>query len=477
MQLYNTLTRRLEPFEPIAANEVRIYSCGPTVYQTAHLGNFRTYMFSDTVRRVLEYLGYAVQHVMNITDVGHLTSDADTGADKVEERARAEQKSAWEVASYYADRFWSDAAELHILRPTVAPRATDHIPEQIELIKQLEAGGYTYATSDGVYFSVERFPQYGALTGQPLTDKEAGARVEVNSEKHHPADFALWKFSYPNGRDFDPATDDAVTRRQMEWASPWGLGYPGWHIECSAMSTKYLGQPFDIHTGGIDHISPHHTNEIAQSEAATGKPLANVWMHGDFMLVDGQKMSKSIGNVHTVQDLVDRGVRPLAFRLLALTTHYRKPLNFTFEALAGAEQALDKLLVLVRNLPRPEAEVTVPEHLEEQFRGAIGNDLGMPQALSVLWETLKSGRPEIEKAAAVLRWDEVFGLGLAAALGDTPEIPADILQLARDRDMYRQQGEYGQADAIRDELLSKGYELQDTPQGAKIVPHTGATLL
>ena len=493
MQFYNTRTRGLQEFEPLKPNEVTVYTCGPTVYQTAHLGNFRTYIFSDLLRRVLEYSGFAVRHVMNITDVGHLTGDADEGQDKVEESAKKEHKTAWEVASYYTEQFWSDADRLNILRPSIIAKATDHIPEQIALIERLEERGFTYKTSDGVYFSVEKFPAYGELSGQRLSEKEAGARVDVNTEKHHPADFALWKFS------------DSESHRQMEWASPWGVGFPGWHIECSAMSTKYLGQPFDIHTGGADHIATHHENEIAQSEAAFDAPLANYWLHAGFMLVDGEKMSKSLGNVFTVDNLIERGHNPLAFRLLALMTHYRKPLNFTWEALEAAEQALHKLIMLVRNLPKPdegmfstgleqevsdetllrpsehserlEKSTSVPEDLEEQFRTFISDDLGIPQALALLWEVLKSDRLPEEKASIVAQWDQVFGLGLARYLGDTPEIPEDILQLASEREKYRQAGSYSQADLIRDELLSRGYELQDGPTGPTVVPHTGATLL
>jgi cysteinyl-tRNA synthetase len=478
MQLYNTLARRIETLDPIKANEVSIYSCGPTVYQTAHLGNFRTYILNDTLRRVLEYTGFAVKHAMNITDVGHLIGDTDDGADKVEESARKEHKSAWEVAAFYTGKFWEDADALHILRPTITCKATDHIPEQIALIKRLEEKGFTYTISDGIYFSVEHFPSYGALTGQSLADKEAGARVDVNVEKHHPADFALWKFSYPDGRDFDDSQDDAAVRRQMEWASPWGLGYPGWHIECSAMSTKYLGQPFDIHTGAIDLISPHHTNEIAQSEAAFDQPLANTWLHGDFMLVDGTKMSKSLGNVYSVQDLLDRGHNPLSFRFLALMTHYRKPLNFTWEGLTAAEQALNKLILLVRNLPKASEEIFVPEVVESKFRECIEDDLNMPQAVALLWEVLKSTtNSDEEKSVVIVSWDQVFGLGLATYLGDTPEIPDDILQLARERDMYRTKGDYQKADSIRQELLSKGYEVQDGQDGPTVIPHTSATLL
>ncbi len=477
MRLYNTLGRRLQDLAPIQPSQVSIYSCGPTVYQTAHLGNFRTYIFSDVLRRSLEYAGFAVNHVMNITDVGHLTDDADAGQDKVEESARKERKSVWEIAAHYEQQFWRDAEVLHILRPTTVCKATDHIPEQIALVEQLERGGFTYTIEDGVYFSVEQFPQYGILTGQSLAEKEAGARVAVNTSKRHPADFALWKFSYPGGRSFDATLDDPESRRQMEWESPWGTGYPGWHIECSAMSTKYLGQPFDIHTGGIDHISPHHTNEIAQSEAVAGKPLAHVWLHGDFMLVDGQKMSKSIGNVVTVDDLIRRGHNPLAFRMLALMTHYRKPLNFTWEALQSAEQALANLYQLVRRLPKPAGDVVVGETFEQQFRSALADDLNLPQALAVLWEVVKSDLPAPMKAAAVLQWDTVFGLDLALVIGETIEIPKDILDLLNEREMYRAAGQYDKADSIRDELTAKGYEIQDGPDGAVVVPTVGPTPL
>lgn len=477
MQLYNTLAKRIEELHPIEANEVKIYSCGPTVYQTAHLGNFRTYILNDILRRSLEYIGFAVKHVMNITDVGHLIGDTDDGADKVEESARKERKTAWEIASLYTDQFWVDAEQLNILRPTIVCKATDNIPEQIALIERLEVKGFAYQISDGIYFSVQRFPAYGILTGQSLADKEAGARVDVNTEKQHPADFALWKFSYPNGRSFDSSLDDIETRRQMEWASPWGVGYPGWHIECSAMSTKHLGQPYDIHTGGIDLISPHHTNEIAQSEAAYEQPLATTWLHGDFMLIDGTKMSKSLGNVYAVQDLIDRGHNPLAFRLLSLMTHYRKPLNFTWDGLAAAEQALQKLLLLVRNLPKVGENDIVPEELESKFRAYIEDDLGLPQVVALLWDTLKSDISDAEKSAAVASWDQVLGLGLAIYLGDKPEIPEDILQLATERDTYRNIGQYEKADSIRQELHSKGYEVQDNEDGPKVIAHTGVTLL
>ncbi|MEK7184093.1 MAG: cysteine--tRNA ligase [Patescibacteria group bacterium] len=474
MQLYNTLARKVVRFEPIKPNEVGIYTCGPTVYQRAHIGNFRTYILGDMLRRVLEYAGFAVKHVMNITDVGHLTGDNDEGDDKFEASSRLEQKTAWEVASFYTDKVWEDADRLHILRPTIVCKATEHIAEQIRLIQRLEEKGFTYKTSDGIYFSVERFPAYGVLTGQNLADKEAGARVEVNAEKHHPADFALWKFSYPNGRSFDSAQDDVDSRRQMEWLSPWGIGFPGWHIECSAMSTKYLGQPFDIHTGGEDLIAPHHTNEIAQSEAAFDTPLANYWLHGAFMLIDGEKMSKSLGNVYTVQDLIDRGQNPLSFRLLTLMTHYRKTLNFSWESLASAEQALQKLTLLVRQLPKIEGAGELEESLEEQFRACVEDDLNMPQALALLWETLKSSRPASEKAAAVVRWDQVFGLGLADFLGEKSEISQDIQELLNEREMYRAKGQYDRADSIRDELLAKGYEIQDGQDGATVVPKTGS---
>lgn len=462
-----------------------MYTCGPTVYQTAHLGNFRAFLLSDLIRRTLEYQGFAVTQVMNITDVGHLTDEVnDAGDDKLQVAALKEKKSAWEIASYYTDLFWEHAEQLNLLKPHVSPKATAHIPEQIALIEQLEAQGFTYRTDDGIYFDTSKLADYGKLTGQDAEEKLAGARVEVNNQKRQPQDFALWKFSEPTGSETlseqsesngsqsldtarDQPLDTARGKRQMEWASPWGIGFPGWHIECSAMSVKYLKQPFDLHTGGIDHIAVHHTNEIAQSEATTKQPLANYWLHQEFMLVDGAKMSKSLNNTYTVDDLVERGHRPTAFRLLALMTHYRKPLNFTWEAVAAADQALTNLEQVAKELPQVD-EPQVPEELEERFREAISDDLGMPAAIALLWEVLRSEESDEVKASVLIRWDEVLGLGLAAWLGQKDEIPERIYQLVNEREEYRKNGEYDKADGIRQEILAEGFDVRDTSEGPDI---------
>lgn len=454
LSLYNSRSRSLELFKSLKPGEVGLYSCGPTVYQYAHIGNLRAYVMADVLRRTLEYAGYATKHVMNITDVGHLVGDGDTGEDKLEKAAHKEGKTAWEIASFYTDAILHDIAALNIQKPHIIARATAHIPEQIALIKQLEGKGFTYVTADGVYFDTSKFEAYGPMSGQPLADLLAGARVEANPDKHNPADFALWKFS----------SDSSGSRRQMEWESPWGVGFPGWHIECSAMSTKYLGQPFDIHTGGIDLLFPHHTDEIAQSEAANdGTPLANYWLHNEFVMVDGGKMSKSLGNTYTLQDAVDRGHEPLAFRYLLLGTHYRKPVNFTWESLAGAQQGLAKLCTAVRALPV--TDETLDATLEEDFRTRIKDDLGLPQALALLWEVLKSDRSDAQKSAAVAQWDQVLGLGLAELLGATADIPADVEALVAAREQARGERDFARADELRGQIEAAGYEIDDTPAG------------
>lgn len=512
IHLYNSRSHKLEVFEPIAADQVGIYTCGPTVYGYAHLGNLRSYLFADGLRRTLEYLGFATKHVMNITDVGHLTNDADEGEDKVEMAARKEGKTAWEIASFYTDAFLHDTAVLNIQKPHIIAKATAHIPEQIALIQMLEAKGYTYQIADGVYFDTAKYEDYGPMSGQPLEDLLAGARVEANPDKRNPADFALWKLSAHNRADtqseqsesngssstrsFDSqvasdlgAQDDnrvGVGHRQMEWGSPWGVGFPGWHIECSAMSTKYLGQPFDIHTGGIDHLFPHHTDEIAQSEAAAGVPLANYWLHNEFMTVDSTKMAKSIGNTYTLQDAIDRGHDPMAYRYLMLGVHYRKPINFTWESLSSAQQGLHNLRALVRQLPGDSSEVNslsssevsaVDSDLEEDFRSRIADDLGLPQALALLWEVLKSDRSDLQKAAAVNQWDQVLGLGLAAELGKQEEIPADVEALAEQRQQARQAGDYAGADQLRNKIEEAGYTVRDTSDGPVLTPHDHPTEL
>lgn len=418
---------------------------------------------ADLLRRVLEYNGYSVKLVMNITDVGHLEGDVDEGEDKLVKAASKRKLSAWQIAAKHTDEFVADLKHLNIEQPYKLPKATDHIDEQISLIRELEAKGFTYRISDGIYFDTAKFPKYHEFTGQKLEEKDAGARVEVNKEKHRPEDFALWKFSAPD------------SNREMEWDSPWGKGFPGWHIECSAMSTKYLGQPFDIHTGGADLAQTHHPNEVAQSEAATGELLANYWLHAAFMNVDGTKMSKSLGNVYVVQDLVDRGYSPLSFRLMCLMTSFRKPLNFTWEGLKSAETALKKLKQIARSLPI-EGE-TVPEELELEFKQKVNDDLGLAQGLSFFWEQLRSDLSSSVKTQIVKNWDQVFGLDLAKDLGQGIEIPSEIKGLLEKRDKLREAKEFNQADQIRKQIESLGFEVKDTEKGSQAEPKMEPTIL
>ncbi|NCT00245.1 cysteine--tRNA ligase, partial [Candidatus Parcubacteria bacterium] len=372
LSLYNTLTRKKEPFKPMLPGEVGLYTCGPTVYNYAHIGNLRTYLFEDFLKRVLEYNGYRVKHVMNITDVGHLTGDMDMGEDKMEKGAAKEGKTAWDIASFYTDAFRHDIQALNIQDPDIWCKATDNIPEQIEMIKQLEDKGYTYKTSDGIYFDTSRLRDYNKLSHLPLDMLKEGARVEKNEEKKNSTDFALWKFSAPNAK------------RQMEWSSPWGVGFPGWHIECSAMSLKYLHGQLDIHCGGIDHINVHHTNEIAQSEAATGKKFFNFWLHGAFLNISGgKKMAKSDDNFLTLENsLVKKNISPLVYRFATLQTHYRKPMEYSEKNILQAQAGYNSLLNQVASLAEDEGGVVNKEY-QQKFLAAINDDLNMPQALAV----------------------------------------------------------------------------------------------
>lgn len=430
---------------------------------------------ADLLRRIFEYNGYSVKFVMNITDVGHLEGDTDDGEDKLAKAATAQKLSAWQIAAKHTQEFVADLGRLNIEEPYKLPKATDHIEEQIALVKELEVKGFTYKTSDGIYFDTAKFPKYHEFTGQKLEEKDAGARVEVNPEKRQPEDFALWKYSYPGGRSFDSAQDDERSRRQMEWDSPWGKGFPGWHIECSAMSAKYLGQPFDIHTGGADLAQTHHPNEVAQTEAATGKPLASYWLHAAFMNVDGAKMSKSLGNVYTVQDLVDRGHSPLSFRLMCLMTSFRKPLNFTWEGLNAADIALKKLIQLVRTLPKEGREI--PEELEQDFRIRINDDLGLAQGLSLFWEKLRSDLDPQIKSQIIKNWDQVFGLDLAKELGRGIDIPQEVTDLLLARQQAREAKDFTRADEIRNSIEAMGFEVRDTEQGSEAVPRIEPTIL
>ncbi len=453
LKFYNTLNRKKIEFETLRGKTVRMYSCGPTVYDFAHIGNLRTYIFVDVLRRTFLYNNYEVKHVMNITDVGHLTED-DREEDKIESRARREKKSAWDIARFYEKAFFDDLKKLNILHPKIVARATDHINEQIKLVEQLEIKGYTYKTRDGIYFDVSRLADYGKLTGQKLSEKQAGARVTVSNDKRNPQDFALWKFSKP------------TLKRHMEWSSPWGKGFPGWHLECSAMSVKYLGQPFDIHTGGIDHIGTHHTNEIAETEGATGKPLANFWLHGEFLTVDGKRMGKSEGNLITLKDLQAKGLHPLAYRYLVLSAHYRSSLNFTWESLQAANNTLNNIYDQLRDWNKASGITAL---YEQKFLASINDDLNMPQALALLHELLEDERySENARAATLLRFDKVLGLDFYKYLGKKIHIPAAIIKLVKDREAARKKFDWKLADELRNKVQKLGFAIEDKDKGWKI---------
>ena len=450
MKIYNTLSRSIEEFNPIKKNKVGLYTCGPTVYNYQHIGNLRTYVFEDILKRVLEYNKYKIKHIMNITDVGHLTSDGDTGEDKMEKGAAREGKSAWDIAKFYTKIFKQDLGALNIIFPTKFTKATDNIKEQINLIKKLEKKGFTYQTSDGIYFDTAKLPDYGKLAQLDKQELKAGARVEMG-EKKNPTDFALWKFS--------PVHE----KRQMEWKSPWGIGFPGWHIECSAMAAKYLGQPFDIHCGGIDHIPVHHTNEIAQSEAANGKPLANYWMHGEFLVLDGAKMSKSSGEFLTLEALKTKNFNPLAYRYLLLQTHYRKQLTFSWDAVQAAQNGLEHLYSAARELPKKDASTAL---LEEEFLDTINNDLDVAGALALIWTALKQKTIDLP---TLLKFDTVLGLDIKKQLKiKTTPLSAEIAALIAARDQARQNKNWSESDSLRTKIENLGYTIEDTPTGTRV---------
>lgn len=453
LQLFDTYTRSIREFAPIAPPVVSVYACGPTVYDYAHIGNLRTYIFEDILRRTLELNGYQVKHVVNITDVGHLVSDADTGEDKMEKGSRQAGKSAWEIAEIYTAAFKDDLHRLNILEPTIWCKATDHIPEQIETIRRIEEKGFAYHTSDGIYFDTSKLDDYGYLGRLDIAGLQAGKRIDMG-DKRNPTDFALWKFS---------PTDQ---QRQMEWDSPWGVGFPGWHIECTAMSAKYLGSLFDIHCGGEDHITVHHSNEMAQSEACYGTRLANYWMHGYFLQLDAAKMAKSAGEFLRVQSLVDRGYDPLAYRYFCLNAHYRSSLNFTWEGLDSAVSALDRLRGEVYRLGEPGE---IDEDSLVDFMGQVNDDLNMPRALAATWSVLKSTLPNAVKKATVLEFDRVLGLRLAEWQPRTEEdAPAEILALVEQRQQARTERRWQDADTLRQQIDDAGYRVEDTPQGSRV---------
>lgn len=459
MRLYNTLTRKVEEFKPLNPPNVGMYSCGPTVYGYQHIGHMRRYVGDDILIRVLKANEYQVKHVMNITDVGHLTSDADTGQDKMEKGAQKFHMSVWDVAKKFEQQFFDSAKELNIKKPNIIMHATDYIDDQIALIEILDKKGYTYVIErDGVYFDTSKFPNYANLSRQKTKDLKAGARVEIVKGKRNITDFALWKFS-PKDK-----------KREMEWQSPWGLGFPGWHIECSAMSMKELGFTFDIHTGGIDHISIHHTNEIAQSEAATGQPFVRYWVHHAFLIVEEEKMSKSLGNIYTVQDVLEKGFNPLALRYLYLQVHYRQKMNFTWEALEGAQTALDKLYNEVSTWEEPKIGCA---EFEEKFANVINNDLNMPEALSIVWDLVHSNYPTHAKAESLFKMDEILGLDLRVQSSkfkvQSLEIPQEVMALVREREELRKKKRYHLADQLRNKIKKLGYEIRDEEDGTTTV--------
>jgi len=449
--LYDNYERRLREFAPLSDATVGLYTCGPTVYDYQHIGNLRTYLFEDLLKRVLVLNGYTVRHVMNITDVGHLTSDADTGEDKMEKGSRRTGRSAWDIAAEYTRVFREDLAALNIVEPDVWCKATDHIAEQIAFIADIERNGYTYQTADGVYFDTSRQADYGYLARLDKAGLEAGQRVALG-DKRNPTDFALWKLSPPG------------SQRQMEWDSPWGRGFPGWHIECSAMAQKYLGDYFDIHCGGEDHIPVHHTNEIAQTEARVGTRLANFWMHAYFLLSNDAKMAKSAGEFLRLAYLVDRGYDPLAYRYLCLTAHYRGQLNFTWDALDAAAVALDRMRQGVYALAQTDAVAPDPK-LTERFTNEINDDLNIPRALAVAWETLRGDSPPASRRATLLHFDQVFGLRLAEWAPKQEVAPDAVTALAEARLRARRAKEWAEADRLRADLRAAGWEMEDRPDG------------
>ena len=475
--LYNTLNRKKEEFRPIKKGAVGLYTCGPTVYNYAHLGNLRSYVFEDILKRVLLYNGYKVKQVMNITDVGHLTGDRDMGEDKLEAGAKREGKTAKQIAEFYTQAFRQDIKKLNILEPDVWCKATDYIKQQIDLIKILEKKGFAYKTSDGIYYDTAKFENYNKLSHLPLEKLKEGARVEKNPEKKNPTDFALWKFSSKIPPTLPRLTRDRlfdkggkIVKRQQEWPSPWGVGFPGWHIECSAMSLALLKNQLDIHCGGIDHINVHHTNEIAQSEAATGKKFFNFWLHNAFLdIAGGKKMAKSEENFLTLENaLIKKGINPLAFRFSALGTHYRKPMEYSEEGIRAAQDGLKHLYNQIRELSAKKSPLPpfVKGGFQTKFLQAINDDLNMPQALAVAQEVLKSKLEAGIKLATVLDFDKVLGLNLADALKPV-SLPTEVKALADKRERVRVEENYKESDRLREEIEKLGFIVEDIKGGGQ----------
>lgn len=455
---YNTLTKKKEIFKSQEAHKVRMYSCGPTVYKDATIGNMRTNIFQDVLRRVLKYNGYELTHAMNITDVGHLVSDADEGEDKMVKSAKEMKLSPKEIAEHYTNLFFNDLKFLNIETPEIVCKATDHIKEMIEYVKRLIDRGYAYETSTAIYFDVSKLDEYGILSGIKLDDQKAGARVEVDSEKKNPYDFALWI--------------KAPENHLMKWNSPWGQSYPGWHIECSAMGQKYLGETFDIHTGGIDLIPTHHENEIAQSKGAYGKIPAKYWMHGEYLLINGGKMSKSLGNVYLLKDIIDRGYDPLVYRLFTYSSSYRIKINFTWEALDSNMKALIKLREGYQKHLNGTDDISDEEiaKLEDAFHKAINDDLNMPLAMSVVWEAIRNPIKSKKLAKLLDKFDTVLALDLARIPEkEENNVPEEIIALAEQRKKARENKDWAESDRLREEIVAKGYTIKDTKDGYELI--------
>lgn len=456
LRIYNTRTRSLEDMQALHDGVVSVYSCGPTVYHYQHIGNMRAAVFADTLHRTLQMAGYEVRHVINITDVGHLTSDGDTGEDKLEKGAKREGKTVWEIAKMYTDAYFKDLTALNIqLGEYLFPRATDHIAEQIALVRELEQKGYTYIISDGVYFDTSKFETYAEFAQLDVQGLQAGARVEDNGEKRNITDFALWKFSPEDGH------------RQMEWDSPWGRGFPGWHIECSAMAMKYLGKHFDIHTGGIEHIPVHHTNEIAQSECATGETFATYWMHNNHLLDTTGKMSKSNGEFLTLGSLTEQGYPPLAYRYFLMGANYRKELVFSFEALDAAVSAYEKLVSFCRDHATKKG--TVNDEYMHDFKEALYDDLNTAKAVASMWNLLKDADVSHEdRYATLMEMNRVLGFGLETVRKVDVVISDEMKEMLARRETARKEKNFAEADRLREEIAQQGYTVKDTPEGQQL---------
>ncbi len=452
LKFYNTLSKTKEVFEPINKQEVKIYSCGPTVYKNATIGNMRTNIFQDVLRRVLRYNGYTLKHAMNITDVGHLVSDGDEGEDKMLKSAREEKKTPMQIAEHYTQLFFEDLKDLHIETPEIVCKATDHIKEMLTYVQKLMENGYAYETSTAIYFDVSKLDKYPILSNLEVENQKAGARVEVDKEKKNPCDFALWI--------------KAPENHLMKWDSPWGPSYPGWHIECSAMGQKYLGEQFDIHTGGIDLIPTHHENEIAQSKGACGRIPANYWLHGEYLLINGGKMSKSLGNVYLLKDIKDRGYDPIVYKLFSYSCHYRNKLNFTWEGIEATAKSLERLRSSYQAHIQGNDELTKQDReklvqVEENFHKAINDDLNMPLAMSFVWELARFEKRNKEVANLLKKFDTVLGIRIDFE-NEKEQLPEEILQIIEQRKQARQRKDFGKSDELRDELLKRGYTVKDT---------------